>query len=203
MNANAVPHSVANPLSWLVAAVVALAVLALASPGSAAAKPIGKDGRIYACYKVKGKPKGALRVLVNQKRRCKRGERRVVWFTAGPGGREGAAGQQGASGQPGASGAGGTSEPSLGANVSSLGVKVGGLEDLLQGITATELTEAVGSLADLEALCNQATALTSQISLLEGVIGGLGLNGVLEALGGLLEVPALPQALEPFACPTP
>lgn len=36
-------------------------------PGAAGAAPIGKDGRIFACYKVKGKPKGALRVLINRK----------------------------------------------------------------------------------------------------------------------------------------
>jgi hypothetical protein len=40
--------------------------------------PGGKNGTIQACYRVKGKPKGALRVVPAQQR-CKRGERKVVW----------------------------------------------------------------------------------------------------------------------------
>jgi len=46
-------------------AVIALAVgLALVLGGTASAKPlIGKDGKIHACYRVKGKPRSMIRVI--------------------------------------------------------------------------------------------------------------------------------------------
>ena len=48
-----------------------------------AAPPVGKDGQIHACYRVKGKPKGSLRVVPSAKKRCKRGERKVTWSVTG------------------------------------------------------------------------------------------------------------------------
>src|SRR5262249_29186201 len=87
----------------VVAAVAALAV-SLALAGSAAAAPIGKDGKINACYRVKGKPKGTLRVVKSARARCHRGERRVAWVLAGAPGAAGAAGVPGDAGRSGSQG---------------------------------------------------------------------------------------------------
>ncbi|HWM62582.1 MAG TPA: hypothetical protein VNP96_01175 [Solirubrobacterales bacterium] len=161
------------------------ATLLVSIAGPAAAAPVAEDGRIYACYKVKGKPKGAMRVITKAKKRCRRGERKVVWSAVSANGAEGAAGRQG---QPGAQGSTGSDETTLQAKIDSLTLRVEGLED---------------SLALVDELCDQTAVLTSQANALEGVIEGLGLNSVLDLLGGLIEVPTLPGALDPFACPSP
>jgi hypothetical protein len=36
------------------------------------------------------------------------------------------------------------------------------------------------------------------VTLLAEVVKGLGLNGALKTLGGLLEIPTLPEPLKPF-----
>jgi hypothetical protein len=145
---------------------------------SLAASPVGKDGAIHACYKVKGKPKGTLRIVGPQKR-CKRGERKVVWNAAGQDGQSGAAGQAGSadSGQPGQAGADGSSanEAALKTQIASLNVKVDGLEKVLEGVTHGDLTgvlstlsgvtnpelqNAIGSVPLLEEVCGQTEELT-------------------------------------------
>lgn len=188
---------------------------------SFAASPVGKDGTIHACYKVKGKPKGTLRVVGAQKR-CKRGERKVIWSAAGQSGQSGAAGQTGSSGsgQQGQAETNGTSSPNevaLKTQIASLDVKIEGLEKILggltngdllgavstvKGLTNTDLTETVGSLPVINSLCDQNEKLTEQINLVSNVVKGLGLSAALEAIG-LLKIPALPTALAPFACATP
>ncbi len=183
-----------------------------------AASPVGKDGAIHACYKVKGKPKGTLRVVGAQKR-CKRGERKVVWSAAGQNGSSGSAGQNGSSGsgQTGQTGTNGTSSPNevaLKTEIASLNVKIEGLEKILGGLTNgdllgvvntvkgldnADLTETVKALPLVSSLCLQVPLLTEQNNLLRTVIGGLGLSAPLEAIG-LLKIPALPAALDPFNC---
>jgi hypothetical protein len=157
-------------ITALVGAVLAGLVLA----GSAsAATPIGKDGRIHACYKVKGKQKGTLRIANGK--RCRRGERKVAWLAAG-----GVPGPAGAPGRPGATGPSGpAADPAL-------------LEARIAALTLR-----------LDSVCDQAALITQRANLLRGAILGLTLNGVLNALGGILNIPALPVALPDFACPGP
>jgi hypothetical protein len=198
-----------------VSALVAAMLLVGLCSTSFAASPVGKDGTIHACYKVKGKPKGTLRVVGAQKR-CKRGERKVVWNASGQGGQSGTAGQNG-QGQGGSDGTSSANEVALKTQIASLNVKIDGLEKILGGLTSgdllgavntvkgltnTDLTETVGSLPVINSLCDQNEKLTEQINLVANVVKGLGLSAALEAIG-LLKIPALPTALAPFGCATP
>jgi hypothetical protein len=220
MNKNAVSQSGVKARFLVSALAAAMLLLGLCST-SYAAPPVGKDGTIHACYKVKGKPKGTLRV-VGAKARCKRGERKVVWSAAGQNGSSGAAGQNGSSGsgQSGQTGANGSSSPNevlLKTQIASLNVKIDGLEkilggltngdllgavDTVKGLTNTDLTETVDSLPLVSALCTQNEELGEQINLISGVVEGLGLSPALEALG-LLVIPTLPADLPPLGCGTP
>lgn len=217
MNTNAVTQ-LSVKARFLMSALAAVMLLVGLCGTSLAASPVGKDGTIHACYKVKGKPKGTLRV-VGAKKRCKHGERKVVWSAAGQGGQPGAAGQNGSSGggQAGANGANGSSSPNevaLKTQISSLNVKIDGLEKTLGGLTSgdllgtvnavkgldnSELTETVDALPLVNSLCVQNEELIKQINLLSGVVKGLGLSSGLEALG-LLVIPTLPADLPPFSC---
>jgi hypothetical protein len=222
MNKNAAFHGFANyrrwPI-WLASLAASSTMLLICLAGSAAAQgPVGKDGQIHACYRVKGKPKGELRVVPSAKTHCRRGERKTTWSVASsPGNPVAGVGSQGAQGQSGANGSAGSEDAALKAQVGALTLKVQALEGVLQGITNGDLTgvlgtlqglnnegltNAVNSLAATEALCEQSEALTEQVNLVAGVVEGLGLNGVLTGLGGLLVVPTLPTALAPFNCPT-
>lgn len=243
MEESAVSQISVNPRPRLVpvALLLTTAMLFAALAGSAAAAPVGADGKIYACYKVKGKPKGALRILPKAKARCKRGERKVAWIAISPSGQAGAGGQegttsQGSAGSQGTAGSAGTDGSpgsTVEAKVSSLSLKVDGLEDVLDGVESGDLTATIDKLSDIDEddltgvldklegitegelnealdaselvdeLCEQTSALTSQANALEGVIDGLGLNNALDLLGGLIEIPELPGALDPFACSTP
>jgi hypothetical protein len=166
-------------------------VLALLPPSASAGYPIAKDGKIYACFKAKGRGKGTVRVIRNAKVRCPRKWRKMAWnATVRPG-------PQGSAGAAGAAGPGGQQGPAGG--TSSLAVK--GLEDKV-----SELLTRIEGLEDLiptvQSLCTQAEVLTDQVNAVETALSGLGLNGVLTTLGGLLEIPALPGALPSFNCPT-
>lgn len=207
MEENAAFHGFANHRRGpaVLASIVAAALLVASLAGTAAARaPIGKDGQIHACYRVKGKPKGALRVVPSAHARCRRGERKATWSVASSSGSASATGggSQGAAGQNGANGSPGSEDAALKAQVGALTLKVQALEGVLQGLNNEGLTSAVNSLAATEALCEQSEALTEQVNLVAGVVEGLGLNGVLTGLGGLLVVPTLPTALAPFNCPT-
>lgn len=201
-----------------------LAVLALASiaavalwalpAGAGAAKLIGKDGKVYACYKAKGKSKGAVR-LVPKKGKCKRGEKKVSWGAAGPAGESGGSGENGTNGASGTGGETGTAgTKGLEGRISALTTKLTSLESVLQGITngdlvgmlaklqgisGTQLQETVASLAKVNALCAQTSKVTSQADALGESLGGLklvtGLPVVLETIA------PIPTPLSSFACP--
>jgi len=166
-------------LSSALGALLAFVLLALVGfAGSASARPLAKDGKIHACYRVKGKPKGAMRVVRSTHSRCRRGERKVSWAISG--GAQSAS--AGAAGKDGA--AASSDESNLKAQVEALSLRVQTLEGTLQKT------------------CEQSEALTEQVNLLAEVVEGLGLNGALTGIGGLLMIPALPEPLAPFTCPT-
>jgi hypothetical protein len=219
--------------SLLLLAGSCLAFLLVSPALSTAAPMVGKDGKVKACFKKKGKAKGTVRVVHPKQRKCRKGERRLTWSVAGrpgpagapgapgangPAGATGQTGANGATGGPGATGATGAagSEANLQAKVASLTVKVEGLEELLggvangdlagvlsklNGITGTELGDAVGVVPVVGSLCGQTTLLVEQTNLLRTVLSGLGLTPALEAIG-LLKVPTLPPALTSFVCPS-
>ena len=172
----------------------AAAVLLAGLVGSAsAAKVVGKDGKVYACYAVKGgkgKAKGSVR-LVSKGMHCKRGERKVNWSVSGP---AGAAGQNGPAGTPGAPGPAGAS--GLEKQVSELTTRVESLEATLAGVTNSALT---GALADVNALCGQTEELTAQANGIVGSLQDTTLDGLIP-LGLELLVPNLPAELAPFSC---
>jgi hypothetical protein len=171
MNPHAVPQAGLKARFMLVPLAAAAMLLAAFAGSATAASPIAKDGTIHACYKVKGKPKGTLRVVPG-KARCKRGERKVVWSAAGQGGQPGAAGQAGSaggagSGQAGQAGADGSQSPNevaLKTEVTSLNVKVDDLEKTLEGITHGDL---VGTLSTLNGLDN--TDLLGAVDSVKGL----------------------------------
>jgi hypothetical protein len=205
-------------LGALVLAAVLCLLLTTLAPSADAARLVGKDGRVYACYKAKGKRKGAVR-LVAKKGHCRKGEKKISWNAQGPSGENGTNGEQTANGEPGSPG-----EPGAAGNagalenrIAALTKKVGGLEEVLkginpgdltsvlgklQGISGTQLQEAIGSVADANALCVQAKKLTEQSNVLGGAFGGISLTGaagpVLGVLG--LMVPSVPS-LPAFSCP--
>lgn len=179
------PLGRAASLRFAVALAIGLlgAVLLLASAGeSASAAPlVGKDGKIHACYKVKGKAKGTLRVVRSAKVRCPRRWKKVAWNAGGPAGATGEPGARGEIGLPGTAG----------------NVVVKGLEDkvteLLTKVQSLESALALTN-AQLSIVCAQAETLTGQSNALRTVIGGLSVVGV----GVGLIIPALPAALPAF-----
>ena len=88
----------------------------------------------------------------------------------------------------------------LDALLATLTGRVGALEGILAGITNGDLLGLLDTLPVVDDLCSQLSLVTGQANSLLTVIDGLGLNGVLTALGGLLQVPPLPNALDPFSC---
>ena len=205
----------AQRLAALALAMFAAVALWAAAPGAAgAAKLVGKDGKVYACYKAKGKAKGAVR-LVPKKGKCKRGEKKISWGSVGPAGESGQGGENGSSGESGAAGETGTAGvKGLESKVQSLTSKVTALESVLQGITnadllgmlsklqgisPTQLQEAVAAVANVKALCTQASVLTSRANELGSLFGGIELGGVIPSLLKLV-VPSAPASLQPFGC---
>lgn len=89
------------PLS---AAILLFALFATCS--SASAKPPASSTGVHtvqACAVKAGKRRGSLR-LISAGKRCKRGERRVVWSVLGPPGPQGAIGTAGSAGEKGSAG---------------------------------------------------------------------------------------------------
>jgi hypothetical protein len=200
------------------ALLAAAAICAVVVVGEAsAAGLVGKDGRVYACYKAKGKTKGAVR-LVAKKGKCHKGEKKTSWSVVGPsgqGGENGQNGENGAGGEGGAGGEKGTTVQGLEKQVQSLTSKLTSLESVLkginpgdlsgmlsklQGISPTQLQEAVSSVTKVNALCSQTSELTNQSNALGKTIGGLGLLGNLPPLELTKAVP-IPTPLSSFACP--
>jgi hypothetical protein len=199
-------------LALLAAAALCAAMIAGAANGAL----VGKDGRVYACYKAKGKRKGAVR-LVAKKTKCRKGEKKVSWSVAGPsgeGGENGQNGENGVGGEGGVGGEKGLSQQGLEKQVQSLTSKLTQVESVLkginpgelsgalgklQGISPTQLQEAVASVTKVTALCSQTGKLTSQSNALGQTLGGL------ELLGGLpvelKKAVPIPTPLSSFACP--
>ncbi len=188
---------------------IAIALLLSAGP-TAAAPLVGKDGRIHACYKVKGKAKGTVRLVRGAKVRCPRGWKKAAWSAAGQPGTAGETGtpgesgsgaeggQTGSKGDPGALTTG-TKVASLETKVTELLSQVKSLESILAGVTNAGLKEAIGKVPVVTALCGQAKALNEQTGGLGSSLGAL--NTVLGALFPLFSPVALPPALPAFACP--
>jgi hypothetical protein len=161
---------------FLLAALAAAPCVALAWTATASAKPlVGKDGKIHACYRVKGKPKGVLRVVKSPKARCRKGERKVAWVTAG------------AIGAPG---------PEAPAGSASATASTSALEAKVAGLTA-RMERLEGLVSDT---CSQATALTTQVNSLASALDDTVLEGIIP-LGLALFIPALPSVLPDYACP--
>src|SRR6476646_2576863 len=176
-----------------------LALLGFSAFGStaSAAPPVARDGKIYACYKAKGKGKGTMRLVRNGKVRCQRKWKKVAWYANGsagpvlvaPVGPAGPKGDTGSQGVPGT--AGNVVVEQLEDKVSELLTKVESLEGALANLAFLEAT--------VTSLCGQTETLTGQLNALESVVGGISLKTILAVL---LEIPALPGALPSFNCPT-
>lgn len=189
------------------AAATALIALTAATGSASASSPIGRNGVVHACYVLKGKKKGTIRV-VPRASSCKKrqGQRAIAWSMGGPSGTRGAAGPEGETSDPGEQGTSGI------AGVAGVTGPAGQVEksvlETIQTQTSTinELTKEVTSLetsltdveGTLDGACTQLSAVTKQTGLVEGVVSNLSLTGV---LGGLLNIPALPTPLGTFACP--
>jgi len=192
-------------------------VLFTSSPASAAGI-VGKDGKIHACYKAKGKGKGTLRVVRSAKAKCPKKWKKVAWYAkgpvgappaiSGPVGPQGPTGAQGEKGEAGPQGLPGRNENlvlnELEDKVTELLSKVQSLETILNGISNTQLKEAIAGIAKTEALeaavgslCTQASALTEKSGEL-----GTALSGLKTVLGTLAVVAVpIPTALSPYSCP--
>lgn len=218
MKANAVPQAKSGfglgaSLGLLTAVVGLITGLVLVGPATAAS-PV-KNGQIRACYKVKGKAKGTMRVVKGK--RCKRGERPLTWSVAGPAGATGAAGSQGSAGSqgpqgvpgnPGAAGSAGsagagTSLAGLETQVASLSLEVDALESLLagvgdgdlsgllaklNGITGTQLQDAVDTVPVVSSLSTKLDGISGED--LEDVVADLPtlqstVSGLSSTVGGL------------------
>jgi hypothetical protein len=190
--------------------ICAAAVVAEANAGGL----VGKNGEVYACYKSKGKRKGAVR-LVAKNGHCRKGEKKVSWSVTGPSGENGSSGESGSSGEGGAGGeTGAAGKQTLEKQVQSLTSKVTSLESVLKGVTNTELLGALGklqgvsgaqlqetvaSLTKVNALCSQTSKLTSQSNALGEALGGLELVTALPVT--LKTIAPIPNPLSSFACP--
>jgi hypothetical protein len=185
----------------------------LTSGSASAASPIGKDGKIHACYKAKGKGKGTLRIVRSAKVKCPKKWKKASWYASGPAGPQGESGSNGAGGETGTNGSNGlpgtpataTVVKQLEGKVTELLNKVTSLETILSGISNQQLKEAIAGIAKTEALegavgslCAQAKALTSKSGELGTALGGL--STVLDTLT-VLALPGIPAPLSPFSCP--
>jgi len=193
-----------------IAAAVALSALFLSTACVAnAAQPLGKNGVIYACFKAKGKSKGALRV-VPSKRSCRkmRGWRPLSWGATGSPeasgqgasqGATGSSGQAGPKGNPGpegkegAQGIAGQVEKSL---LDTIDTQTTKINDLTKQVT--DLSTEVGDLEDtVDETCTQLTTVTKQADeVLESLLG-TSVGGI---LGAVLNVPSPPDPLGEFEC---
>lgn len=223
MNSNAASQASIKSRFLLVPLAAAAMLLAGFASPAAAGPPVGKDGKIRVCYRVKGKPKGDMRVLLGKRKGCRNGERKMIWSAvsasnqsqgssgqAGPAG----AGSQGAAGEDGSSG---SNEAVLKTQVATLSLQVEALEKTLQGVTNGDLTGALSTLQGLSnedllgaveavpVLTSACTTLTDQSNELgdgfEGLIGVL--TGV-PLIGDIFDGVGVPDALDPLAvCPEP
>lgn len=206
MKSNAVSQAAVRVRFLILALALSLVAMGAFASGAVAAAP-GQGGQIHACYKVRGKAKGSMRVVSGK--RCKKGERKLAWSVAGPQGASGplgAKGAPGAQGQPGANGANGAAGSSgagvvaLESKIASLTLEVANLEGILQGVTNNGLLGAVKAVPAVDSLCTQATGLTTQANSLGTALSGASLGGVIP-LGLNLNVLGVPSALPAYVCP--
>lgn len=205
MKSNAISQMEVRSRSLIFALACSVAMVAVLAPAAGAAAP-GKGGQIHACYKVKGKAKGAMRVVSGKS--CRKGERKLAWSVAGPQGATGGQGPKGApgaQGQAGANGANGSAGSSTGvaaleSKVASLTQEVANLEGILQGVTNNGLLDAVKAVPAVDSLCTQATGLTTQANSLGTALSGATLGGVIP-LGLNLNILGVPGALPAYVCP--
>lgn len=178
------------------------------SATASAAPPVARDGKIYACYKAKGKDKGTLRLVRNGKVRCQRQWKKVSWYASGvsgpgviappgPAGTKGDTGSQGEKGVPGT--AGNVVVTALEDKVTELLTKVESLEAVLSGVTNAELLNAIGTVPAVGALCEQAEDLTDQTTAIGTTLGSL--NTLLDTLLLGFSPIEVPTALPDFSCP--
>jgi hypothetical protein len=204
MNPKAVPQAGLKGKFGLCLALAVVGLMSVVLTGSAVAAPITKGGQVHACYRVKGKAKGAMRVVpVNKK--CRRGEKKLAWSIAGPAGSAGQNGAPGADGTNGSNGApgpqGSTNEAALQAKIAGLTLKVEGLEGILGGVTNSDLTATVKQLPVVSSLCTQASSIPTQFNnSLGAALGGLSLGGTIPALLSL-SVPSL-TPVTAYTCPS-
>ena len=175
-------RATATPRFPLAAIALALGFALIWTATATAKPPVGKDGKIHACYRVKGKPKGALRVVKGPKARCRKGERKVAWVVAGAVGTAGAPGPQGAWGSSGST------------RISCVDLSPGSESRRPDG----RVWRASKGLS--RTICTQTATLTSQVNSLTDALDGTVLEGVIP-LGLALFIPALPSALPDYACP--
>jgi hypothetical protein len=165
----------------LVAALVATSMMA---SSATAASPIDPDGTVHACYKKRGKHKGAVRLS----RKCKRKEKAATWN------------------QP-------TDLTSivgdiqdLQTTVNSLTSQVTTLQGILSGISNQDLTDVINGLpavqSTLDDVCDQLSTVTDQSNAISDVVDEL-LTVDLPVLGISLDsllTGSLPADLPAFAC---
>jgi hypothetical protein len=176
-------------------------VVALMGGSADAAGLIAKDGKIHACYKWKGKRKGALKVVRGAKVRCPRRWKKIAWHASPRPGPKGETGATGAPGERGPTGtAGNVAVEELEDTVSELQAKLEALEAVLNGTTSQQLSAAVGAVPAVESLCAQTEALTDQSNSLGGSMEAL--NTTLSTLVALFSPVTLPSALPSYGCPT-
>lgn len=181
-----------------------LGFLAFSSTASAA-PPVARDGKIYACYKAKGKGKGTLRLVRSGKLRCPHKWKKVSWYANGasplplvaPAGPKGDTGPQGEQGVPGT--AGNVVVESLEDKVAELLTKVESLEEILSGVTNADLLDAIEAVPAVGALCEQAEDLTDNTTELGETFASL--NTVLNTLLLGFSPIKVPEALGSFSCP--
>jgi hypothetical protein len=207
------PRGKQRTIARLGALALAVALCLLVAASASGARLVGKDGKVYACYQLKGKEKGSVR-LVTKKAHCRKGEKKVAWNATGPNGGAGSPGEGGSNGGAGEGGA--TGAQGLETRVTNLLNRVESLEDKLKGITNAALTEvlsklqgispaqlqqAVAAVANVNALCTQAKKLTEQSNLFSSALGGISLTGLASPLlAGLgVSVPTVPP-LSAFGC---
>lgn len=171
--------------SGAVAAVAAFSVLS-PSASSATGAPIGKNGVIHSCFKVKGKNRGALRVVpgANRCRKLRGGWRPLSWSANSSPGTSGQSGAQGSHGDGAQEGPQGNPGPEGKQGQQGIG---GQVEKSLIDTVKTQTTE-------IDGLASQVTDLTDEVLGLEGELtdlsGGLtNLEGNVTGLGGdLLDI---------------
>jgi hypothetical protein len=193
-----------------VAVLAAAAVLATALADPAGAGLVGRDGKVYACYRTKGKAKGTVR-LVAKRKHCRRDEKKISWSATGPAGesgQNGAGGESGSGGEAGAAGLEGRIER-LTNRVETLEEKLKGITNAtlnevvskLQGVSGKQLQEAVSAVADVNALCSQATKLTTEVNAIGSALDNTGLAGTIPPLLELVVPAVTGLPLPSFTCP--